>query len=191
MPCDVSDTDAARRLVEQVVGAAGRLDVLVNNAGTAVTKDALSVTEEEFDKVMAVNLRAYFFLAQAAARKMVEQGGGKIINVASIFGLVGSRSILPYCVSKGGVVLMTKALALEWARYNIRVNAVAPGYVKTSMNETELSDEKILSAILRRIPLRRLGTAEDVAGLVLYLASDASDYVTGAVFTVDGGWTAE
>lgn len=132
-----------------------------------------------------------FFCAQAAGRRMIQQGGGKIINIASILGLVADKQVLPYCAAKGGVLQMTRALALEWAKHNIQVNAVCPGYVMTEMNQKELSDEKIGAGLLRKIPMRRFGRTEEIAGAVLYLASDAASYTTGAALPVDGGWCAE
>jgi NAD(P)-dependent dehydrogenase (short-subunit alcohol dehydrogenase family) len=190
-PTDVSRLADIQQLVERSVEEMGSIDVLVNNAGSAVTRASVDLTEDEWDQVLGVNLKGVFMMAQAVGRQMIEQKRGKIINIASVAGLVGLVSLLPYCASKGGVIQLTKALALEWARYNIQVNCVSPGYVKTPMNEKELSDPQILQGMLRKIPARRLGTAEDIAGAVVYLASDASDYVTGSNLVVDGGWTCE
>jgi len=187
-PTDISKLESIEGLVEKAVQEFGRIDVLVNNAGTAVTKSAIDITEEDWDWVQNLNLRGVFFLSQAVGKQMIKQNGGKIITVASIMGLVADVSIIPYVASKGGLIQMSKALALEWARYNINVNVVAPGYVITPMNEKEFSNPKIYERMLKKIPMRRLGTVEDIAGAVVYFASDASNYCTGSVLVVDGGW---
>lgn len=188
---DVSKLGDIDRLVSEAVERFGPINVLVNNAGVGITRFALDVSEKEWDEVLGINLKGLFFCSQAVARVMVRQGGGKIINIASAMGLVADRGLSPYCASKGGVVQLTKALALEWARYNIQVNAVAPGYVKTPMNEYRLNDEKVYQSIINRTPARRLGTEDEVAAAVLYLASPMADFVTGHVLCVDGGWVAQ
>lgn len=190
-PTDVSKADAISGLIEDAMAKFGKIDILVNNAGTAVTKKAEDLTMAEWDYVMDVNLRGVFMLAQAVGRKMIEQKSGKIINIASIFGMVGDKAVLPYLASKGAVLQMTRGLALEWTKHNIQVNAVAPGYVMTPMNEKELSEEKVYNYITGKIPMRRLGTAEEIAGAVVYLASGAANYVTGTTIAVDGGWLAQ
>ncbi|RFU65005.1 SDR family NAD(P)-dependent oxidoreductase [Peribacillus glennii] len=175
--------------VEESVGL---IDILVNNAGTTLTKRAFEVTEEEWDQILDVNLKGLFFASQAAAKQMKEKGGGKIVNIASVMGAVGDVSISPYVASKGGVVQLTKALALEWARYNISVNAVGPGYVKTDMNRDTLeNNERAYKRIMNKIPLRRLGQEVEIAAAVRYLCSSEANYVTGQTLYVDGGWTAE
>lgn len=188
---DVGNLEQIQRLVDKTVSELGRIDILVNNAGTAVTKRAEELTEADWDRVVDVNLKGVFFCAQIVGRQMIKQKRGKIINVASIFGLVGDRAVVPYCASKGGVIQLTRVLALEWAKHNIQVNALAPGYVKTPMNEKELTDEKVLNHVLKSIPVRRLGEIEDMAGPTIFLASEASNYMTGQVLVVDGGWTAQ
>ena len=130
-------------------------------------------------------------MSQSVGRKMVEQNKGCIVNVASMFGLVGNKNVLPYVTSKGGVVQMTRGLALEWAQNNIRVNAVAPGYVLTDLNSAKLSEEKLRDQTLRKTPLHRFGVAREIASAVMFLASDEASYVTGAIYSVDGGWTAQ
>lgn len=187
-PTDVSKLHLINELVDRSVQGMGKIDVLVSNAGTAVTKTAVDLTEEDWDWVVNLNLKGVFFLAQAVGKQMISQKGGKIINIGSILGLVGDVSVLPYCASKGGVVQLTKALALEWARYNIQVNCVCPGYVRTPMNDKEFSDPKILDRMLKKIPMHRLGQVDDIAGAVVYLASNSSNYITGTTLTVDGGW---
>ncbi len=187
--------DVKNRLsMEIAVGKAvkyfGSIDILVNNAGTAVTKKAEDLSEEEWDMVMNTNLKGVFLCSQAIGRHMIKQKKGKIINIASIFGTVGQWNILPYCVAKGGVIQMTKALSLEWARYNIQVNAVCPGYVKTAMNSAVLEDERLGGVIMQNIPQKRLGLPEDLAAATVFLASGGSNYMTGQTIIIDGGWTA-
>lgn len=168
----------------------GRLDIFVHCAGTTCTRPALDVTREQWDQLLSLNLTAAFFWAQAAARPMAEQKQGRIISVASVLGETGAALLAPYCASKGGLIALTKSLAVEWARLGITVNAVAPGYVRTAMNADALDDERVLKHVLNRTPLRRLGTAEEVADSVVFLASDASAYITGHLLAVDGGWLA-
>ncbi|MDK2823954.1 MAG: hypothetical protein PWQ67_768 [Clostridia bacterium] len=191
LPTDVSNPESINNLVNKTLEKYEKIDILVNNAGTAITKKAEDLTEENWDHVMNINLKGVFMLTQAVGRVMIDQQKGKIINIASIFGFVGDKSVLPYLVSKGGVLQLTRGLALEWARYNIQVNAVAPGYVMTPMNEKELNDEKVYNYITKKIPMRRLGEIHEIAGAVVYLASDAANYVTGSTITVDGGWLAQ
>ncbi|NLC38885.1 MAG: glucose 1-dehydrogenase [Clostridia bacterium] len=188
---DLANYQDIDHLVNKILSTFGRIDILVNNAGTAITKRAEDITAEEWDQVLNVNLKGAFFCAQACGREMIRRKYGKIINVASILGLVAAKQVLPYCVAKGGMIQMTKALALEWARYNIRVNALCPGYVRTTLNEAQLKQEKVCKRIVSRIPLGRLGEINDLVGASVFLASQASDYMTGQVITVDGGWTAE
>ena len=187
VPCQ-QDID---NLISQVQKYSGRIDILVNNAGTAITKRAEEITEEEWDRVINLDLKSSFFCAQAVGKEMIKQRAGKIINIASILGLVGEKMVLPYCVAKGGVIQMTRALALEWAKYNIQVNALCPGYVLTDINAAELQKEKNFKYITGKIPAGRLGTVDDIAGAVVFLASSSADFMTGQVMTVDGGWTAQ
>ncbi|OPZ75536.1 MAG: 2-dehydro-3-deoxy-D-gluconate 5-dehydrogenase [Firmicutes bacterium ADurb.Bin456] len=188
---DITKRDQVESLVTKAIAKFGRIDILVNNAGTAITKKTEDLTEEDFDRVVNLDQRAVFVMSQTVGRFMIKQGGGIIVNVASVLGLVGERQVLPYCVSKGGVIQMTRALALEWAKYNVRVNALCPGYVITPMNEADLKNEKIFNHIVKNIPMRRLGSVEEVASAALFLASDASSYMTGQCLIVDGGWTAQ
>lgn len=190
--CDVTDATSIKALVEAAINEYGRIDVLVNNAGTAITKRAEDLEEADWNRVINVDLKGVFLCSIEVGKQMIAQKKGKIINVASILGLVGERMVLPYCVAKGGVIQMTRALALEWARYNIQVNAICPGYVLTPMNEADIKgNEKIYNNIIKKTPLRRLGEIEDMVGAVIYLASEASNYMTGQIMVVDGGWTAE
>ena len=188
--CDVTQVAAFRQVVEQVVERWGRLDILVNNAGTAITRKAIDLSEEEWDRVVDLDLKSVFLCSQSAARVMIPQQSGKIINVASILGLVGANGLIPYCAAKGGVVNLSRALASEWARYGIQVNSLCPGYVITDINREKLSDEKTQAALLAKTPAGRLGQVGDMTGAALFLASPASDYMTGQSLTVDGGWTA-
>ena len=188
---DVTNIKAIEELVKKVAKYYGKIDILVNNAGSAITKKAEDITEADWDRVLNVDLKATFFCAQAVGRLMITQKQGKIINLASILGLVGDRQVLPYCVAKGGVIQMTKALALEWAKHNIQVNALCPGYVITPMNEVDLKNEKIHNHIIKKIPMRRFGEISDMVGAAVFLASSASDYMTGQTMVLDGGWTAE
>ena len=192
IPSNMGDIPSIQSFFKEIREAVGLIDILVNNAGTTITRKAFDVTEEEWDTILDLNLKGLFFASQEAGKLMKENGGGKIINIASIMGAVGDVSISPYVASKGGVVQLTKALALEWARFNICVNAVGPGYVKTDMNrETLENNEKAFNHIMKKIPLRRLGLETEIAAAVRYLCSDEASYVTGQTLYVEGGWTAE
>ncbi len=164
----------------------GPVSVLVNNAGTAVTKPLLEQNEADWDKVMDTNLKGAWLVAQEAARRMAAADGGNIINMASVLGLRVAGAVPVYCASKAGLIHLTRSMALELARYGIRVNALAPGYVETDMNRDFFAGEAGQS-LISRIPQRRLGRPEDLDGALLFLASDASRYMTGSVVTVDGG----
>jgi NAD(P)-dependent dehydrogenase (short-subunit alcohol dehydrogenase family) len=170
----------------------GRIDLLVNNAGVNVLKPTDEVSEEEWNRVFAVNVTGVFLCSQHAARVMRRHGGGRIVNIASIFGLVGPvlHSATPYAASKGAVISMTRALAVEWAADGIRVNAIAPTYVRTDMTRGRVDDPDHRARMLERTPLRRILEPTDLAGALLFLASSASEFVTGHVLAVDAGWTA-
>lgn len=190
--CDVTSRRSIEELADAAVREFGKVDILVNNAGTAITKAAEELTEEDWDKVVDVDLKGVFFCSVVFGRQMIAQGGGKIVNIASILGLVGDKQVLPYCVAKGGVIQMTRALALEWAKYKIQVNALCPGYVRTAMNEADIvANERIYKHIVGKTPMRRLGEVEELVGPLVFLASDASSYMTGQTLVIDGGWTAE
>ncbi len=174
-------------LVPKVKDELGRIDILVNNAGTNPTMDqAMDIEERAWDSIMNLNLKGLFFLSQAVARLMKEQGGGKIINVASVAGI--TPDILPvYSISKAGVIMATKVMAQQWAQYNIRVNAIAPGLTKTRFSEALWSNPDVLQVAMERTPLRRVAEPNEMVGAAIFLASDASSYVTGHVLVVDGG----
>jgi len=188
---DVADAAGTRLAVDTLVARLGRIDVLVNNAGLGFNHDALDVSEADWDEMMAVNLRGLFFTCQAVGRHMVERGYGRIVNMSSQASLVGIRRHAVYAASKGGVNLLTKVLALEWAPHGVTVNAVAPTFIRTPGTAERLDDPAFLADVLARIPVGRVGTTADVAAAVIYLASRDSGLVTGAILPVDGGWTAQ
>lgn len=191
VPIDVTSVQQIQQGVEAVHDHFGQLDVLVNNAGLGANHPAEDVTEADWDKMMAVNLRGLFFCCQAAGRIMLEQGGGRIINMSSQAGMVGIRDHAVYSASKGGVNLLTRVLALEWSSRGVTVNAVAPTFIYTPGTAERLDQPEFRQAVLDRIPIGRVGTTTDVAGAVIYLASPAGSMVTGHVLVVDGGWTAQ
>lgn len=184
---DLKSIDVA---VNDAMNAFGRVDVLVNNAGVNIPKDALEVTEADWDRVMDVNLKGLFFMSQRVAREMVKTGGGRIVNIASQNGVIGYYKRAAYCSSKAGVVNLTRVLALEWAEHQINVNAVGPTFVLTPLTQSTFDDPAIREDLLRRIPLGRVGQPEDVVGAVVFLASPAASLITGHTLLVDGGWTA-
>jgi NAD(P)-dependent dehydrogenase (short-subunit alcohol dehydrogenase family) len=184
---DVTDPDSVAAAMETVAGAMGGLDVLVNNAGVATMRPLLEQSEADWEEVLDVNLTGAWRVAQAAARQMVAAGsGGSIIQIASILGLRVVAHVPGYVASKAGLIQLTRAMALELARYDIRVNAIAPGYIRTDINN-DFFATAAGEAMVKRIPQRRLGEPEDLDGPLLLLASDASRYMTGSVITVDGG----
>lgn len=188
---DVSETDKLSSLVSQAVALAGRIDILVNNAGIIRRNDAIEFTEKDWDDVMDVNLKSVFFLSQAAARQFISQGqGGKIINIASMLSFQGGIRVPSYTASKSGVLGLTKIMANEWAKHGINVNAIAPGYMDTNNTKAIRADAQRNAEILGRIPAGRWGLPEDMAGPVVFLASQASNYLQGHTMAVDGGWLA-
>jgi 2-deoxy-D-gluconate 3-dehydrogenase len=185
---DLASTSGAAHLFDQVRQTYGRVDILVNNAGTIIREAAENTSLEDWQTVLQVNLTSVFQLSQLAARDMIPRGHGKIVNIASLLSFQGGIRVPAYTASKGGVAQLTKALANEWAPKGIQVNAIAPGYFATTNTEALQADETRNRQILERIPAARWGQPEDLAGAALFLASSASDYVTGTILTVDGGW---
>jgi NAD(P)-dependent dehydrogenase (short-subunit alcohol dehydrogenase family) len=188
---DVTDRSSIERAVAALESALGPIDLLINNAGTAVSKGVLEQTEADWDRVVDTNLKGAFFAAQAVARRMVERNpkppwGGNIVNIASVLALDVVGHLAPYAASKGGLWQLTRTMALELARHDVRVNALAPGYIETEINRTFLASEAG-ERMRKRIPQRRFGTPEDLDGAVLLLASDASRYMTGSILVIDGG----
>lgn len=188
---DVSRVQDISVMVEEVVKTFGRIDILVNNAGINIPLSSVDVTEDTWDKIIDINLKGVFFFAQSVGKVMIQQKRGKIINISSDAGSVGLPQRAVYCSSKGGVNLLTKALAIEWAQYNINVNAIAPTFIETPFTKPMFEKAGFRDYALRNIPLGRIGKPEDVTGAVIYLASEASNLVTGHVLLVDGGWTAQ
>jgi len=187
---DLARSGSADQAVERAVREFGKVDILINNAGIIRRSPAMDLTEKDWDEVMALNAKSVFFLAQAAARDMKKRRYGKIINVASILAFQGGILVPSYAASKGAVAQLTKALANEWAPEGIGVNAIAPGYMATNNTKALREDPARSRAILERIPAGRWGVPEDLQGAVVFLASAASDYVSGHVLVVDGGWLA-
>ncbi len=189
---DVTDEAQIRNLAETAIARFGRIDILVNNAGISQLSYTPSedLEVEQWDRIMAVNLRGTFLCCKIIGKTMIAAGTGSIVNIASTAGITGIARAPAYCASKAGVVLLTKSLALEWARHNIRVNAVAPHYLQTDLTASLRRSDKIMAGITRQIPLRRIARPEEVVAQVLLLASEAASYTTGTVVPVDGGYLA-
>ncbi len=188
---DLSSIEHINRIVEETINKFGKIDILVNNAGIIRRNDTIDFSEKDWDDVMNVNVKTLFFLSQAVARQFIKQGtGGKIINIASMLSYQGGIRVPSYTASKHAVMGLTRIMANEWAKYNINVNAIAPGYMITNNTAALRADEKRYNEILARIPAGRWGTPEDLQGAVVFLASDASNYVNGFTIAVDGGWLA-
>jgi 2-deoxy-D-gluconate 3-dehydrogenase len=184
-------TEPIEGIIKQTVEQYGKVDILINNAGIIRREDAINFTEKDWDDVLSINLKTLFFFSQAIARQFVEQKtGGKIINIASMLSFQGGIRVPSYTASKSAVMGLTRALANEWAKYSININAIAPGYMATNNTKALREDEARSKAILERIPAGRWGLPEDVAGAAVFLASSAADYVNGYTLAVDGGWLA-
>jgi 2-dehydro-3-deoxy-D-gluconate 5-dehydrogenase len=189
LTADLGDRAAADRLIPAVIAAHGRLDILINNAGLIRRQPAATHADDDWDRVIEVDLSSVFRLCRAAGQHMIDRGqGGKIVNVASLLSFQGGITVPGYAAAKGGVMQLTKALANEWARHGINVNAIAPGYMETDNTEALRADPARHKQITDRIPAGRWGTPQDLGGAAIFLASAASDYVNGHVLVVDGGW---
>jgi len=187
--CDVSDAKDAEALIAAALAQFKKIDILVNNAGVYVPDSVERVSEAEWDKVMSVDLKGVMLCSKYAIPHMRKQGKGKIINIASIAGEVGLAQSAAYCAAKGGVILLTKEMALDYAKDRINVNAICPGVIVTAMTEDMRRDKQTADGLMQQTPLGRFGQPEDIAYAALYLASDESDFVTGTALVVDGGWT--
>ena len=185
---DLANSDTPRKLIDETLNRFGRIDILINNAGTIRRAPAVDYSETDWAIVIQVNLSAVFRLSQLAGRQMISQGKGKIVNIASLLSFQGGITVPAYAASKGGVAQLTKALSNEWAGKGINVNAIAPGYMRTDNTKALQQDEMRNRQILERIPAGRWGDPTDLAGAAVFLASPASDYVSGEVLVVDGGW---
>jgi NAD(P)-dependent dehydrogenase (short-subunit alcohol dehydrogenase family) len=189
-PADLNETGVAPNLVEQVVTQCGRLDILVNCAGMNQRMPIRDVTEEVYERIMTTNLRSLFFLCQAAAPHLIDQGGGKIINIGSLTSTIGLADVAVYGMTKSAVAQLTKTMAIEWAPHNIQVNCLCPGFFATELTTALWEDPGRREWILDRLPIKRPGRPEDLVGMAVYLASHASDYMTGQTIYVDGGFLA-
>jgi 2-deoxy-D-gluconate 3-dehydrogenase len=187
--CDVRNRDDIRNVVKITLCALGAVNILVNNAGVSDGGLPQSVSEEVWDRVLDTNLKAAFFFSQAVFPALVEAGGGKIINIGSEYSIFGSAGVLPYSVSKGGVIQMTKSLAVAWASSNIQVNAIIPGWIRTDMTASVIDYQPMHQRIVQRTPAGRFGEPEEVAGTAIFLASAASNFITGQAIVVDGGYS--
>lgn len=188
---DIGVPEEVQGAVEATLKIFPRIDILVNNAGISpVLKRAEELTLQEWEEILRVNLTGTFLFCQAVGKVMIQQGAGKIINMVSVGAVVGFPRQIGYCATKGGILQLTKVLALDWARFNIQVNAIGPSYLETELTQGMRESKVISESLLRRTPMGRFGKPEEVVGAALYLASDASSYVTGQTLFVDGGWLA-
>lgn len=191
LKADVSKIDELPHLIDQAVTTFGHVDILVNNAGIIRREDALKFSEKDWDDVMNINVKSVFFMSQTVAKQFIAQGsGGKIINIASMLSYQGGIRVPSYTASKSGVMGITRLMANEWAKEGINVNAIAPGYMATNNTAALRADEGRSNEILGRIPANRWGTPEDLMGPIVFLSSQASDYINGYTIAVDGGWLA-
>lgn len=189
-PADISRVDEARQLAQAVVQALGGVDILVNCAGTNRRMPILEMPPEVYDQIMATNLRSAYFLSQALVPAMAARGGGKIINIGSLTSLTALANVAVYGMTKSALAHLTKSMAIEWAAYNVQVNCLCPGFIHTRLTEPLWSDEHKRAWMLERVPLKRAGRPDDLVGLAIYLAAPASDFLTGQVIAVDGGFLA-
>ena len=186
---DVASTTSIEAAVEKAARHFGRIDILINNAGIGAPNKIEDVTEQDFDETVNVNLKGTFFCSQAVGKLMIKQGGGSIVNLSSQAGVIALPTESIYCMTKAGISHLTKCFALEWASHGIRVNAVAPTFIKTPGTQKWLGDAEFMKSVIDRIPLGKVGVPEDVAKSVVFLASDAAAMITGETLMIDGGWT--
>ena len=185
---DVSQSQEVIRMVDEAIHSFGRIDILINNAGiNPFILETEKIKEEGWDQVMDVNLKGVFLCSQSVGKKMIEQGGGKIINISSVIGFSGEQGFLPYSVSKAGVIMLTRVLAYEWSKYHITVNAIAPGFIAGGMNTPILNKESLVSGLAQQVPLKRFGKPEEIVQVALFLASEDSSYINGTTIVADGG----
>jgi 2-deoxy-D-gluconate 3-dehydrogenase len=185
---DMAEKATPQKLVDETIENFGRIDIVINNAGMVARAAAVEFLDDDWSKVIEVNLNSVFRLSQAAGRKMIEQGSGKIVNIASLLSFQGGITVPAYTAAKSGLAGLTKALANEWAKLNVQVNAIAPGYFETANTAALRADETRNRQILERIPAGRWGKPDDLAGAAVFLSSAASDYMDGHILVVDGGW---
>ena len=188
---DVTDREQVEAMVSRAIKEFGNIDILVNNAGYARKDSMLDADDDYWDYVLKVNLTGPMYCARAVGRHMAERRSGKIINIGSVYSLVGSNGKAAYAVSKGAILQMTRSLALEWAQYNIQVNVICPGSFETPMNAAALSRPEVVEMLAKKIPMGRSGRPDEIGGAAIFLASEASRFVTGAILSVDGGWAAQ
>lgn len=183
---DITNIDNINSAIDQVFNKMGKVDILINNAGIEGNKELLDITPEYLENILNVNLKGHIYCSQKVGRRMINKKYGKIINISSIMGLIGLSKGIPYSITKAGILGFTKSLALEWAKYNIQVNAICPGYILTKINENYFASEAG-KKMIKKIPMRRYGVPSELRGACLLLASDASSFITGSILVVDGG----
>ena len=186
---DVTVEESIKKMVDRVISHYGKIDILVNNAGCNIRKPALEITWDDWNTVLDTNLRGTFFVSRYVAKHMIERRYGKIINIGSVTSVFGYAGLAPYCASRGGVLQLTKSLADDWGKYGINVNCLAPGWFKTAQNAILYENKEWVDYIIDRIPLKRTGQPSDLEGTVVFLAAEASNYITGQILLVDGGIT--
>lgn len=188
--CNLRKSESIAAMVDQTLAEFGQIDVLVNNAGGGDFKPLVEMSDDQWHRIIDLNLSATFRVCRAVGPHMIKRRRGKVINMSSMYGVIGEKNVTAYCASKGAVIQLTRALALEWAEHNIAVNVLAPGYMYTERTSSVFDDSAAAAAFIERIPMRRIGQPEELGPLIVYLASDASDFMTGSVLVIDGGQTA-